>query len=136
MIPLYVSCGTPHVQAARALTSGLYEKDGLLRPYFKEVIGRRRTATISLLHADCDPPTYHGVCLIDQSKMVQIYVRPEVRGQGYGKRLFDAALAVSGEKKKDLTAGFGDDLVKSSAFWLKMGLSQIANQGEPQWVTG
>lgn len=122
MTPLYVSCGTPHVMAARALTAGLYVGHGILKPYLKEVIGRRRKATIALLQADSDPTTYFGICLIDETKMVQIFVHEAVRGKGWGRRLFQAALAVSGEKLDDLYSGLGDDIPGTSAFWKRLGV--------------
>jgi GNAT superfamily N-acetyltransferase len=114
---LTISTGNPAPLAKQALKYRLYDQDGALKQYLRNVIRTPKGAAVTVLQGQNG--VLHGVCLISDYNDIMAYVQPDLRGQGWGTRLIDAALSVDGRRREDVHAGPGKDFIKSVSFWRK-----------------
>lgn len=115
---LHISAGTPKDLAVKALAARLFNPDGGMRLLLGAVAsGDHVGATVSVLSDETQH--LHGVCLITADRQVSVFVRPEVRGKGWGQKLVQMAEIVRPNRSEPIYALPSEHVPKGVRFWEK-----------------
>lgn len=110
-----IGAGTPAHLAQRGLDAKLYNQYGELRGALIATTRNPEGCVVSVL--EDEQYNLQGICLIEEDGRIQVFVREEHRGKGWGRKLVQMACIISPRPRSELQAGPGDAFVPSVDFW-------------------
>lgn len=123
-----VGTGTSHQCAAEALRCRLYERGGLLKYFLMNIVAdKSHKNAVALLRdnrvADRKSQNaFAGVAVLMEDGQLMVYVRPEIRGQGWGRKLVELLKITTVIPREKWYAVPGDQFIKSYRFWTRVGI--------------
>lgn len=116
----YECSGEPERMAKIALEHKLYDPKGTLKGHFTRIAKQKtRETAIALFYVGSKPI---AVATCTSLGMLSVWVNPEHRGKGYGKRVVTMARITRGIDMYRAYALRGEDEKGSKAFWKSMGI--------------
>lgn len=118
-----IGAGTPAHLAQRGLDAKLYTRCGELRGALIATTRDPEGCVVSVL--EDEQRSLQGICLITSEGCIQVFVREEHRGKGWGRKLVQMACIISPRHRSELHAGPGDHFAQSVAFWRQQGIKVV-----------
>lgn len=124
---MQIGAGTPAHLAQRGLDAKLYTKHGELRGALIATTRDPEGCVVSVL--EDEQRNLQGICLIQQDGCIQVFVREEHRGKGWGRKLVQMACIITPRHRSELRAGPGDAFAPSVEFWRRENIPVIQFDG-------
>lgn len=124
---MQIGAGTPAHLAQRGLDAKLYTQYGSLRGALLATTRDPEGCVVSVL--EDEQRNLQGLCLIQRDGMIQVFVREEHRGKGWGRKLVQMACIISSRHRSELYAAPGDAFAPSVDFWRRERIKTIDPEG-------
>lgn len=122
-----IGAGTPAHLAQRGLDAKLYNQYGELRGALIATTRNPEGCVVSVL--EDEQYNLQGICLIEEDGRIQVFVREEHRGKGWGRKLVQMACIISSRHRSELYAAPGDAFAPSVDFWRRERIKTIDPEG-------
>jgi len=118
MTHLHVSAGTAQRLAEQALKARLFNPNGAMKHWLKDVAAGHRPGSSLAILSD-DEQRQHGVSMILDEGIISVYVRPEFRGNGWGEKLVQMVKIIRPNQQQQIYALPSENTPRGVRFWEK-----------------